>query len=164
MSSDLSDLFGDLDIASANDEPWAIKADSYPCTVTQSEVKPNNAGDKVGWNIQYTIDEGDYKGMTLFEWKWVPNKEQIATDPMADRARDFLAERMASFGVPKERRNQFKADHVIGTKAIVTVIVKNERPVIRKVVLNRPEEIRTSGDVSGLDQFRPAGSTSAFQL
>lgn len=163
MPFDPDDLFGDLDIASANDEPWAIKADSYPCTVTQSEIKPNNAGDKMGWSISYTIDEGEYKGMTLFEWKWVPTKEQVSTDSNADRARNFLAERMASFGVPKERRNQFKADQSIGAKVIVTVVVKEERPIVRKVVPNRPEELRTSGDVSGLDQFRPAGA-SALQL
>lgn len=159
----MSDLFGDLDIASANDEPWAIKADSYPSTVTQSEIKPNSNGDKMGWNIQYTIDEGDYKGLTLFEWKWVPTKEQVASDPQADRARNFLAERMASFGVPKERRNQFKSDQAIGVKVIVTVVIKDDRPVVRKVVPNRPEELRTSGDSSGLDMFKPAGS-SAFQM
>ena len=45
----------------------------------------------------------------------------------------------------------------------MTVVVKDDRPVVRKVVPNRPEELRTSGDSSGLEMFKPAGS-SAFQM
>lgn len=154
---DEASLFGDLDIASANDEPWAIKAGSYPCTVTTSEVKPSNDGSKMGWNLCYTVDEDDpgYPGFPLYEWKWIPTKADIEADANANRTRNFLAERMASLGIARENRNRFRAADALGAKVIVTIIVKDERPQIRKVVLNRPAGVRGSGDMSGLDVFKP---------
>jgi hypothetical protein len=116
-------LFGDLDVASAADNPFEIPANTYECTLTDVSVGPTKAGDKVGMTLKYTIQgDGDYADMDITEWKEIPQP----ADPQnltaeEKRANSWLKQRLLSLGVPETRVNSVEVDDLLGTDLTVTI-------------------------------------------
>src|SRR6476659_8359264 len=99
-------LFGDLDVASANDDPFKIPPNTYPCTVTAVKVGPTKAGDKVGMTLVYTIQDGDFAGDDITEWKEIPQPADPRNLTREEaRALSFLKQRLLNLEVPEDRMN-----------------------------------------------------------
>lgn len=127
----MSGLFAELDIASAEDNPWGIPDNTYACVVSKAEAKPTRAGDKVGLNLEYTITEGEYAKRSITEWKEIPKPGD--TSARAEAAKSFLKIRLASFDIPESRMNSVKTEDLIGLKVYVTVQTKGEYTNVRRV-------------------------------
>lgn len=115
-------LFGDLDIASAADNPFEIPANSYEATVTDVRVGKTRDESKVGMTFIYTIQSGEYEGQDITEWKQIPtpaDPHNLTTDEK--RSMSFLKQRLLSLGVPEDRMNSVKEDELIGADVVVTV-------------------------------------------
>lgn len=114
-------LFGDLDVSSAQDDPFKIPANTYACTLTDVKVGPTKAGDKVGMTLVYTIQEGDFEGDDITEWKEIPNPQdpQNLTKEEA-RAASFLKQRLLNLGIPESRINSVESEDLIGLDVYVT--------------------------------------------
>lgn len=114
-------IFGDLDVASANENPFFKPDGKYICRVTAATVRRSKAGNK-GMPIEYTIQEGEKEGKKINEWKPVPEPwelEGYATDDDfkeeinfsaklkedAERNLSFLKQRMKQFGFSTEEMN-----------------------------------------------------------
>lgn len=145
-------LFGDLDIASANDNPFYKPDDTYLCLITSAGVKKSQKGTR-GWTIDYTIQEGKYKGRRIQEWKNIPwpwqvkgyeteeamknggeKSEKIAED--ADRDLSFLKGRLKDFGIPEEQMNSIQPAEIMDLSWLnVTMRNDDGREKITKVKL-----------------------------
>lgn len=114
-------LFGELDVASAADNPFAIPANTYLCTITAVSVGLTRAEDKVGMTLVYTIQEGDFEGEDISEWKEIPSPadpQNLTRDEK--RALSFLKMRLLELGVPENRINSVTEDDLIGLDVYVT--------------------------------------------
>lgn len=114
-------LFGDLDVASANDDPFKIPPNTYNCTVTAVKVGPTKAGDKVGMTLVYTIQDGEFAGDDITEWKEIPQP----ADPQnltkeESRALSFLKQRLLNLEVPEDKMNSVSDDDLVGMEVYVT--------------------------------------------
>lgn len=130
-------LFGDLDIASAADNPFSVDPGTYSATVSNVELKDSKAGDKTGLFFTYTITgDGPMVGRSVSEWKTVPQPENPKS-PTAEEAQalSFLKMRLASLGIPEARMNTVTPDDLIGIDVVITVKQKDEYTNITKVVL-----------------------------
>jgi len=127
-------MFGDLDMAQAQDDPFAVPDNSYVCYLTDVKVGPTKAGDKVGMTLEYTIDEGPHNGKKISEWKNIPQPED-PKNPTDDemRSMSFIKQRMISLGVPAEKINSVTPDELVGTKCVVAVKNKNGYTNVRSV-------------------------------
>lgn len=139
-------LFGDLDVKSAEDNPWFVPSNTYKADVFSVEVKDGKNGK--GLSIVYKISEGDHKGKTVSEWKNIPSKEEADTEE-GKKAASYLKMRLASLGVPEARMNDVEPADLTGTAVIVTVKVNGEYSNVNKVEL-----------AEGADT--PAAPTQAF--
>ena len=126
-------LFGDLDIESAEDDPFAIPDNTYDCFLTDVKAGPTKAGDKQGMTLEFTIAEGDHMDKKIQEWKRIPDP----ASPMEDdeRAKSFLKARMLDLGIPAERVNSVTADDLLGIHCFVSVKNNNGYTNVRKVTL-----------------------------
>lgn len=138
-------LFGDLDIASADDDPFAIPDNTYDCYLTDVKVAPTKNGDKTGMTLIYTIDDGAHKGKQIQEWRRIPDAAHPQEDD--ERAKSYLKSRMLSLGVPENRINSVTADDLIGAHVHVTVKNSNGYTNVRKVALV-PASTSANGAVS----------------
>jgi hypothetical protein len=135
-------LFGDLDIASANDNPFYKPNDTYLCTVTGAGVKTSNKNGSKGWTLDYSIHEGQYQGRRIQEWKNIPHlwnvkgyksKEdmdaKLTPDPKiaeaAERDISFLKKRLKDFGIPEEEMNSVTPDRILNL-GFLNVTMKND--------------------------------------
>lgn len=136
-------LFGDLDVASAEDNPWAVPANTYEADVFEVEVKKDR-NEKPGLMIVYKISSGDHKGKTVSEWKVIPQPAD-PKNPTADekKATSYLKQRLASLGVPESRMNSVDTNDLLGTPVVVTVKVNGEYTNVSKV------EARSASAASG---------------
>lgn len=125
-------LFGDLDVKSAEDNPWFVPSNTYKADVFSVEVKDGKNGK--GLSIVYKISEGDHKGKTVSEWKNIPSKAEADTEE-GKKAASYLKMRLASLGVPEARMNDVEPDDLTGTAVIVTVKVNGEYSNVNKVEL-----------------------------
>lgn len=65
-------LFGELDIASASDNPFFKPDGDYLCVIGLAEVRKSKAGN-IGFWLEYVIKAGEPKeGKKITEWKTVP--------------------------------------------------------------------------------------------
>lgn len=129
-------MFGDLDIESAADDPFAVPDNTYRAFVTDVEVKPTKDGSKTGMTIIYKISEGEHEGKQIREWKNIPQPVDPKNPSDDDkRAMSFLKQRLLDLGVPADRINQVTPDDLIAKE--VTVSVKNNDGYVnvRKVTL-----------------------------
>lgn len=114
-------LFGDLDLQSAADDPFAVEDGTYDAVVTESVVKDQKKDtSKKGLALKYQIEGGPMNGRKVSDWRNIPmdkNDENYDTD------RSFLKGRLTAFGIPEERFGTFDAPDALGAR--VTITVKN---------------------------------------
>ncbi len=125
-------LFGDVDVQSAEDDPYFIPDSSYPAFLTDVKVGPTKNGDKTGMTITYKISEGDFEGREVTEWKYLPEQMETVEEK---RAMSFLKSRLLDLGIPAERVNEVQADDLIGREVIIAIKNKNGYTNIRNVQL-----------------------------
>lgn len=114
-------IFGDLDVSSANENPFFKPDGKYLCRVTAATVRHSKAGNK-GMPIEYTIQEGQKQGKKINEWKPVPEpwevegyetqedakaevnfSDKIKED--AERNLAFIKQRLKQFGFSNDEMN-----------------------------------------------------------
>lgn len=125
-------IFGDLDIASAEDNPFEIAPGTYQATISDVSVRPTKAGDKTGLIIEYTITDENETGKKVSEWKEIPAKgsKNEAT------AASFLKLRLSSLGIPENRMNSLQTDDLMNLDVVVSVKKNGEYTNVVKVALD----------------------------
>ena len=128
-------LFGDLDIAAAEDNPWLIPANSYEAFLYEAAVKETKDGKK-GLSLVYKISSGDHEGKTAQEWKQIPTPEDPA-NPTADekKAASYIKQRLSSLGVPESRMNTVEVGDLIGTAVVIKIVVNGDYTNVARVEL-----------------------------
>lgn len=149
-------LFGDLDIASAADNPFAIPDDTYEAYVFEVKVGKTNPKDgkqpQVGMTINYKIASGDHEDKMISEWKRIPTKAELEsadkkTKQDADRAASFLKARMLDLGIPGDKINSVESEDLVGIHCSVTTRTVNGYSNASKVAL-------WEGDSANSDPFK----------
>jgi hypothetical protein len=115
-------LFGDLDVAAAADDPFAIDDGTYRGIVSECSVKESNAGKK-GLSLVYTVtdEESPMAGRNASEWKTIPSDDDDMSDSERARAASFLKQRLKSLGIPEDRMNDFEPEDAIDLEVLFTV-------------------------------------------
>jgi hypothetical protein len=118
------------------DDPYAKPDNKYLCTITQSEGKPTKGNDKYGWNLTFSIVEGDYKSADIFEWKMLCawDGEKIVEEEVNRRDLSHIKQRMLQLGVSYDIINRWASvqeisdylPELVGTENVV-VTYKNNR-------------------------------------
>ena len=135
-------LFNDLDVASANDNPFFKEDGPYNCVVTEANIKTSRKDQSKGLALKYTIVDGPKKGQFINEWKPLPQSwnlngyateedeknvtnydEEIAGN--AQRSLSFLKARLKDFGFPPEKMNTLDQKDFLNLPQLV-VTIKNE--------------------------------------
>lgn len=128
----MSGIFGDLDVAGAEDLSTGIPDGVYPAEVTGAEVVrgTKNSPDGVFLVISYTVDGYEFP---VKEFKSIPQGSPATWDNVIKDNRDkteaqrnktslsFLKARLESLGVPPERMNTLEPEYLIGTRVVVTL-------------------------------------------
>ena len=125
-------LFGDLDVSSAEDNPWMVPANTYEADLYEVEVKPNKAGDKKNLILTYKISSGEHTGKTVTEYKQVPSGSDTPEDK---KAASYIKQRLSTLGVPESRMNTVEVNDLVGTPVTIKVTVNGEYTNVAKVDL-----------------------------
>lgn len=150
-------LFGDIDLANANDDPYYKEDGTYLCMITGAELKKANPKpDKPasrGLALKYTILEGEKKGLAISEWKPVPyswningypsEEDQDATTNYdaeiasnAAMSMSYLKSRLLEFGFESEQMADLDPkDFLELPQMYVTIKNKNDRENVTGVEL-----------------------------
>lgn len=130
-------LFGDLDVASAADNPWDVDDGTYEVTVTSAKVGPTKDGKKKGLTLEYTITtEGKMKGRKVQEWKEIPQPADPQNlTPEEDKQASFLKMRLSTLGIPEKQMNTIDTDDLVAIDAVITVQNKDGYTNVKKLVL-----------------------------
>jgi len=154
-------LFGDLDVNSAADNPWVKPDGPYHCFLTKVESNLTKKGDKYGMNLEYTIQDGPKARRKIKEWKWIPTPNQLAgykalkeadndeespDEEFAGNAADavaWLKARMKDFGIPSDRINTVNRQDLLdmGLDLTVTIRTKNGNEQITSVMLYEGDDV-----------------------
>lgn len=128
-------IFGDLDIANAENDPFSVAPGTYEATVSDVEVKDNKDKTLKGLWITYTITGEDVEtGKKVTEWKTIPNPADPKNPSAEDkRAMSFLKMRLSSLGIPESRMNTVGPEDLIGTDVVITVKKNGEYTNVTKV-------------------------------
>lgn len=132
-------LFGDLDIASAADDPFNIDEGIYRGVLSNVQTKKSNDGTKKGTVFTYTVtdEESPMVGRKIDEWKNLPQPaDPDSLTPEEERDLSFLKMRLSSLGVAEEDMNTVEAKDLIGTECVFTVKKKGDYTNVVKVELN----------------------------
>lgn len=145
-------LFGELDVASASDNPFEVPPNTYNGYLTDVKVGPTKNGDKVGMTLIYTVDGGEYDGRSVSEWKEIPqpsNPKSLTAEEK--RAASYLKRRLLDLGIPESRMNSVSPDDLIGTALVFTVKEgKNGYMNVTTVKLREGDEATSgSGEFAG---------------
>lgn len=174
----MSGIFGDLDVAGADDLSTGIPDGVYPAEVTNAEVihGTKNSPDGIFLVLSYTVDGYEFP---VREFKSIPKGSPATWDDTIQDNRgkteaqrnktslSFLKARLASLGVPPERMNSLQPEFLIGTRVVVT-LKKNPDGYsnITKVAL--PSEsgvtLPTATASPALSIVRPAATTVAASV
>lgn len=144
-------LFGDLDVESADDNPWIKKDGTYNAALSGLAVKPTKGGDKVGLSLEFKIVDGIYKTRIIRQWLWIPSQEHLK-DPDEEKAAKAaqavsqLKYTMTSMGVPAERVNSVQAEDLMAMDQTYDVTIRNKNG---------------SENVTGIAVHEESGSTSS---
>lgn len=143
----MSGLFGDLDIASAKENPFFKPDGAYHCSLTSAEIKIAKSGSK-GFALEYTIQSGDKKNKKIQEWKSIPmpwnlkgyeseaamnvggpSDDEINGDgkikERAEREMSFLKRRLKDFGIPVEEMNSVDREYLLNKVPDLEITIKN---------------------------------------
>lgn len=155
-------IFGDIDVASANENPFFKPDGKYLCKVTNATVRRSNKGNK-GMPIEYTIQEGEKQGKKINEWKPVPEpwelegyeseEDQKAEVNFSAKLKEtserdiaFIKQRMKQFGFANDEMNSVKPEDFLSLP-LLEVEIKN---------VNGQERIWS------VEIYNPEGSGSVF--
>ncbi len=128
-------IFGDLDVASASDNPWLVPANTYECTVYTAEVK-RDKNEVLGLELIYKISSGEHEGKTVREWKQIPEPADPKNlTPDEKKATSYLKMRLLSFGVPESRMNSMNINDILGLDVIVKVTLNGDYTNVSRVDL-----------------------------
>ena len=128
-------LFGELDVASAEDNPWAVPANTYEADVYTVEVKTDK-NEHQGLAINYKISSGDHEGKMVGEWKIIPTPDDPKNPtPDEKKAMSYLKMRLASLGVPESRMNSVDVNDLLGTPVTIKVTVNGDFTNVSRVDL-----------------------------
>lgn len=122
-------IFGELDVASANENPFFKPDGKYISKLTKAEVRYSKSGNK-GMPLEYTIMEGQKQGKTINEWKAIPEvwetqgyptKDDYAAETKysdkikedAERNLAFLKQRLKQFGFAAEEMNAITPEQLL---------------------------------------------------
>jgi hypothetical protein len=115
-------LFGELDVASAEDDPFKVPPNVYDAVLSDIKVGPTNDNSKTGMTLIFTIESGPQKGKTVREWKHLPTPADPKAPSDEDkRAMSFLKARMMDLGIPESRVNSVGRDDLIAKEVKITV-------------------------------------------
>lgn len=128
----MSGLFGDLDVAGAEELSTGVPAGTYEAVVSAAEIVEGtkNSPDTTFLVLSYQIAGYNFP---IREYKSIPKGRPETWDRTvmdtknrteADRnnsSRSFLKARFESLGVPVERMNSVEPDDLVGIPVIVTV-------------------------------------------
>lgn len=127
-------IFGDLDIANAEDDPFSIPPGTYEATVSDVEVKDNKDKTLKGLWITYTVIGETENGKKVSEWKTIPAPADPKNPSAEDkRSMSFLKMRLSSLGIPESRMNSVQPEDLIGTDVAITVKKNGEYTNVTKV-------------------------------
>lgn len=138
-------LFGDLDVASAEDNPWFVPANTYEMDVYKVELKPGKDDKDPGLLFTYKISSGEHEGKQVTEFKRIPQSQLTKEDK---DAASYLKMRLASLGVPESKMNSVEPEDLQGLAVIVTVKQNGEYTNVNKVELasaGKPQEFTGFG-------------------
>lgn len=127
-------LFGDLDVASAEDNPWLVPSNTYEADVFKVELKEKD--DKKGLVFTYKISSGEHEGKQVSEYKNIPTPvDPKNPTPEEKTAASYLKMRLASLGVPESRMNTVEPNDLQGLPVVITVKVNGEYTNVTRVEL-----------------------------
>lgn len=151
-------LFGDLDIASASDDPFGIPAGTYPCIISDAKAGRNKDDNKTGLTIFYKITEGEPAGNTAQEWKTIQSDGD--TDPKSDANKknaSYIKMRLRELGIPEDRMNTVEPNDLKGIEGYVTMGEPNNGfPRVVSFSLTKP------GVTAGADSTQAAVADNPF--
>lgn len=138
-------LFEELDVAGADDNPWAIPDSTYACVVSDLDVKSNNG--KMGMTFKYKVMDGQYSGREVTEYKRVPHSSDEVQMSPEDKAKavSYIKQRLASLGIPEERMNGVSKDDLIGIECYVATKMNGDFINVRTVTLSAPAGATVGG-------------------
>lgn len=114
-------IFGDLDLASAADDPFAVEDGTYDAVVVESVVKSEKKNpNRKGLALKYQIEGGPMNGRKVSDWRNIPLDK---ADENYDTDRSFMKGRLTAFGVPEDRFATFQPQDAMGAR--ITITVKN---------------------------------------
>jgi hypothetical protein len=140
-------LFGDLDVESAEDNPWIKPDGTYHCYLTKVSVGLTKNQDKRGMNLEYTIVEGPKKTRKIKEWKWVPSSAQVkgydsleplsqlnidgmvSDEDLAEKAANavsYLKARLKDFGIPSDKMNSIQSQDLMDLELDLNITIRNK--------------------------------------
>ena len=144
-------LFGELDVASAEDNPWAVPANTYEANVFEVAVKTDK-NDHQGLAINYKISSGDHEGKQVSEWKTIPTPADPKNPtPDEKKAMSYLKMRLSSFGVPESRMNSVDINDLLGTPVTIKVTINGEYTNVARVEL-RGESATAPQEFTGFNK------------
>ncbi len=124
-------LFENMDIASADDDPFGIADGWHPMRVTEMKTqewknKKQDNRDETALVIEYEVTdpESDYYERTISDFLAFPFASDSKLWDKDDKQRAArIKQRLAQLEIPEERMNDVEADDIVGTD--VNVRVKN---------------------------------------
>lgn len=142
-------IFGDLDVASAADDPFKLPPNVYEATVTDVKVGDTQDGSKTGMTITYTVSTDDeHDGKSVREWKQIPRPADPKNPAVEDKkAMSWLKARLLDLGIPESRINSVTPDDLIGKEVTITV-AEGKNPSfmnVNRVTLRQDVSAVTSG-------------------
>lgn len=118
-------LFGELDIASASDDPYGVPDDTYKCVVSDLKIAKNSKGNR-GMTLTFKVAEGDYRGQEITDYKRLPSSEDA--EPLVGKKREdalsYIKLRLRDLGIPDSQMNSLKREDLVGTECYVSTIKK----------------------------------------
>lgn len=122
-------IFGDMDIASAADDPFAVEDGTYPTLITKCSVQKSNKGGK-GLTFDYTIQEGDdvneeMVGRKISEWLTIPDEN--TPEDKVETFKSFIKRRLKALGIPEEEMNSVQPEELINLEPVITVKTTPEK-------------------------------------
>jgi len=130
-------IFGDLDVESAADDPFAVPDNTYKAFLFDVKVGPTKDGTKTGMSLTYKISEGEHEGKQITEWKRIPTPADPKNlDADDQRALSFLKARMLSLGIPASAVNTVTPEDLIGKSVLVTVKSEKGYTNVKKLELD----------------------------
>jgi hypothetical protein len=155
-------LFGELDIASASDNPFFKPDGTYRCMIGLADVRKSKKGN-IGFWLEYVIKAGEPKeGRKITEWKAVPMpwelKGYASRDDMAaetnysaqieedaNKNLSFLKIRLKEFGFDGEDLNSVTKEDIMKVGDLL-VTIKNKDDQERITGVKLADEADASND------------------